>query len=321
MKDTSLPFLRDAATGVANEEIKLITPDFIPEGYASFGGELAGVGQQVCDDLLQAVRLRFDITSIRAQHIAQFHSGLHSHTHGFLHAPDEFVQVGRPVDELQSSGLHLRQIEDVAHKLQQQLVIVFDDTDELLSLRLVVSGGKQVAEPDDSIERRADFVAHVGQESRFQAVRFLRSLFGGDKLGLLLLACGDEKQRPDEFFRLLTGIVLQYRSVDLHPVDGFFASVVRQDSELPSHIALAAVQQTLIKLSDPVTVVGMDTLEILALIYDMGEHGRLRAFRDVDVADSIVGLTGYDMPLHVPFPGYDVGHIQSHLQCLGSLFQ
>ena len=64
-------------------------------------------------------------------------------------------------------------VEDVVDQLQQQLGIGVDNLGELLLLLLGFGRSDQFGKTHDGVERRTDFVAHVGQERRFEHVRLL----------------------------------------------------------------------------------------------------------------------------------------------------
>ena len=49
-------------------------------------------------------------------------------------------------------------------------------------IRRVVRLGNQLGKTDNRIQRRTDFVAHIGQKRRFHPVGLLRLLFGGKQL-------------------------------------------------------------------------------------------------------------------------------------------
>ena len=56
---------------------------------------------------------------------------------------------------------------------------------------------QQFGHADDAVHRGADFVAHVGKEGRFGAVRGLGRLAGGFQRGLLFLQLGDVDAQAD----------------------------------------------------------------------------------------------------------------------------
>ncbi len=75
--------------------------------------------------------------------------------------------------QLQSIGLDLRQIEDVVDDRKQVAAGVVDLVEALDLFRRRAASAQQVVEADDGVDRRADFVAHVGQEAALGETRRL----------------------------------------------------------------------------------------------------------------------------------------------------
>ena len=97
------------------------------------------------------------------------------------------------INEFKGVCLYFGEVEDIADKLQQELVVVFDNADELLFLLLVVGIGEQIGESDNGIKRSTYFMTHVGEECRFQPVRLACLFLGKNQRVFLFLALGDEK--------------------------------------------------------------------------------------------------------------------------------
>ncbi len=91
--------------------------------------------------------------------------------------------VGRAADlfDFQPVGFDFRQIEDVVQEGEEVFSAGVDDIQVIFALGRVVfvaSFAQEVGEPDDGIQRGADFVAHVGQEPALGHARCFGSLPG-----------------------------------------------------------------------------------------------------------------------------------------------
>ena len=84
--------------------------------------------------------------------------------------------------ERHAAGLNLGQVQDVVDQ-RQQVPAAGIDVVQIVGLfrrdRPDQAVADQLAETDDSVERRAQFVAHVGQELALQAIEFLQPIVGG----------------------------------------------------------------------------------------------------------------------------------------------
>ena len=90
---------------------------------------------------------------------------------------------------LQLAGLDLAQVEDVVDQAEQMLARTPDFLHIIALFSAQFAAQHQVAHADHGIHRRADFMAHIGQEIRFQ----LRGVFGpgaGDLQFLFMLTQG-----------------------------------------------------------------------------------------------------------------------------------
>ena len=110
----------------------------------------------------------------------------------------EVVEVHRPEAEFERPGFDLRNVEDIVYQLQQQLGIDVDDIDELLFLLLGFHLADELGKTHDGIERRADLVAHVGQEGRFETVGLLGADTRLDDLQFGILHVGDVPRDADD---------------------------------------------------------------------------------------------------------------------------
>ena len=96
--------------------------------------------------------------------------------------------------DFQPVGLDLRQVEDVVDQGEEVLAAGEDDFQVVFALGLVVllvALAQQVGEADDGVQRRADFVAHVGQEAALGDVGGLGDFLGLDQFLLGLDAAVD----------------------------------------------------------------------------------------------------------------------------------
>ncbi len=166
------------------------------------GGELDGVGEQVLEDLLQALR-------VAVHEARQVLGKLHVERQvlGLGHVPEVAIDVvaqageGNFLDlDGDGAGLDLREIENVVDEIEQVGAGGVDVAGELdLLVREVAAGvfGELLAEDEDGIERRAQLVGHVGQELGlvFRGERqlggfFLERVAGLLDLGVLALDFG-----------------------------------------------------------------------------------------------------------------------------------
>ena len=113
------------------------------------------------------------------------HADAGSHHHAKL---DGFIR------KVIATRLDLREIEHVIDHVEQMMAgrvdlhRIFDVVRADLAERLIAN---QLREANDGIQRRAQFVAHVGEEFRLGAARRLRTFLGVQKLGLSLHLGGD----------------------------------------------------------------------------------------------------------------------------------
>ena len=90
--------------------------------------------------------------------------------HALLDPEEHLFQIHIRFGKLERSGLDLRQVQNVIDQLKQQLVVIFDDRNILPSLFIAFRIGQHARKSDNGIQRRTDFMAHVGQKRRFQPV-------------------------------------------------------------------------------------------------------------------------------------------------------
>ena len=142
--------------------------------HAALGGELQGVGQQVLEDLLQALgvgdqaALQRGIDLDVEAEALRFRLMAERPRHGLEHVGEEDL-LGVDGD---GAGLDLGEVEDVGDQVQEVGAGAVDGAGELDLLGLEVAVGivgELLAQDQDRVERRAQLVAHVGQELRLVA--------------------------------------------------------------------------------------------------------------------------------------------------------
>ena len=192
LEQAGQPVHGDPNAGVAHQEMKLPGfrllagsfrrgKDFHLDDDFTRGGELDSVADQVDEHLPQpghiAAHLRRNaivhlvgevqllLRRLRRQQVKRVFNAR--------------AQVKRLVLQFELAGLDLREVEDVVDDGEQGFAAGIDRLH--VAVLLVGQRGfqQQAGHGDDAVHRRADFVAHVGQEFRFGA----RGAFGGDARG------------------------------------------------------------------------------------------------------------------------------------------
>jgi hypothetical protein len=142
----------------------------------AFAGELDRVADQVGEDLLEPQR----VADQRQRRVAvdQAHQfqllgvgGRGEDGQGVL---QQVAQVERDMVEHQLAGLDLREVEDLVDDPQQVVGGLFDGAQVVELARGQFAFLQQMGEAENAVERRADFVAHVGQELGFDPARLQR---------------------------------------------------------------------------------------------------------------------------------------------------
>ncbi len=132
--------------------------------------------------------------------------------------PFDFAQrvaeIERRLFEHQLARLDLREVEHIVDERQQRFGGIADRRDVLALFAIELRFERQSREADDRVHRRADFVAHVGEEFAFR----LRRRFG-DLTTLLGFAAFDARADVDDrtvdHFALIR--VLVHARVQRHP--------------------------------------------------------------------------------------------------------
>ena len=170
---------RNARAGVFDAHNQVVPVDGAAQADVPRAGVLDGVGQIVGHNLHQAAAVEVDhagVVGIVDHKLDARNGGGYALAEGLGHLAYHVRDVEVGIFELDHSGLDLREVEDVAHQTQQQLVVGVDYLDEFGALGRVVGGLEQLREAHYGVERRAYLVAHVGQESRLEAVGLLGAL-------------------------------------------------------------------------------------------------------------------------------------------------
>ena len=81
----------------------------------------------------------------------------------------------------------------------------------LFRLKTRSIGNHHLGQPDDGVQRRAQFVAHIGQETRLGAIGRVGLFHGSFELGLALLELGDVGVGRDR------AAIVGFALVDLDP--------------------------------------------------------------------------------------------------------
>ena len=93
------------------------------------------------------------------------------------------------------SRFHLGEVEDVVDDREQRLGGGVDGGRVLALLGIELRVEQQRCHPDDAVHRRADLVAHVGEELRLQSRRFLGLIRRRSEITVDALAFGDVVER------------------------------------------------------------------------------------------------------------------------------
>ena len=167
-------------------------------------GEFHGVGNQVEQDLLEGALVRRDLRQIGRQAHGEIEPGLPRFQRQEIAAvADHLVRRERLRRNLEIAGLHLRHVEDAIDDREQMCAGIVDQLGVFLAARAVephpLLVHQHVREADDGIERRAQFVAHVGEKFHLRGIGLIG--FGARVIERLLLhlTLGDVAHHRDHF--------------------------------------------------------------------------------------------------------------------------
>ncbi|OEZ48764.1 hypothetical protein DUGA6_63190 [Duganella sp. HH105] len=143
-------------------------------------GELDGVAQQVEDDLAQPVRIAADgdrdIVGDR-----QFQAdalGLRLWREDVVDIVEQLAEIEMDVFDGQLAGLDLGKIQDVVDDDQQVLARALDHAGVVALLFGQARGQQQFGHAEHAVHRRADFVAHGGEEGALRLAGGLGGVLG-----------------------------------------------------------------------------------------------------------------------------------------------
>src|SRR2546422_4757045 len=145
---------------------------------ATLRRELDRVGDEIEQHLLELARVGEELA--RAVDVGLELDVLlgHERLHGFDDLVDDLGDRYDLQPQLHLAGLDLREVEDIVDQAEQVLAAGEDLVQESCagwSVELAVTRiREQLGEPDDRVERRAQLVAHVGEEDTLVAVCFLQ---------------------------------------------------------------------------------------------------------------------------------------------------
>ena len=184
--------LRNAFPRIPDEQFDLsrTVGRAVPERNVALVGKFRGVVYQVVDDLFQPRGIGADCRVGLREFEPQFDLRGHGEQLGLVDVRQQRVQRMLPETELHGVRLDLRKVEDVRYQTQQLVAVGRDQAAVLLSFRFAegdVVARQEVGEADDGVERRPDFMAHVGQERRFEPVVFAGLVAGFAQMSFDLL--------------------------------------------------------------------------------------------------------------------------------------
>ena len=165
------PVRRDADAGVPYAEVEQRRPPGRPSlrerhDHLPGFGELDGVGEQVHQHLAHARHVADDgVRDVCLHQTGEFEppgGGVQRDEVECLF--DAAAHVERMAFEFEVAGFDLREVQNVVDEREERVAGRADDLRELALLGVEVRLQQQARHPDHPVERRADLVAHAGQE-------------------------------------------------------------------------------------------------------------------------------------------------------------
>ena len=146
-------------------------------------GELHGVVDEIGQDLPETQRIAEQMLRDRRRDVRQ---ELEPLLVGLLRRQrrdraDHFVQPEVRGLDIEPAGLDLREVEDVVDHGEQRRAGVVDLAHVVALLRRERRLERQMRQADDGVHRRADLVAHVGEEHRLHLGGFFGLALGADQ--------------------------------------------------------------------------------------------------------------------------------------------
>ena len=164
----------NALAGIAHPNSHIADLEITAYGHTSRRRKLQRIIDIMGEDLHEAgsVGIGFEGFGIRVDRQRQLLSGGLGGV--FINELVEQREHGK-VCLLQGLGacLELRHTDHIVKKLQEAGVVLIDEGGELLALGFCCACGQYATEPDNSVERGADFVADICEECGLQAITFL----------------------------------------------------------------------------------------------------------------------------------------------------
>ena len=163
-----------------------------PCDNAALQGELHGIAQQVEQGLAQAQRIGRGPSQVCGRLDAQtqtFRVGLRA-----KHVDDAAQQLGRIHRlgrQLQLASLDLREVDDVVQQLRQHLAAAQGLVQQTSAVVCQLLGLQEMQHAQHPVHRRADLVAHVGEELALGLGGAERGVAGGDQFGDVLTDAND----------------------------------------------------------------------------------------------------------------------------------
>ena len=192
----------DADPGVGDRELHRWSPALVgtaePHRDPAGEGELQRVGDEVGDDL--GPHLPVDEDGL-ADGRAVEHEAEPGTRRRLVEHAGQLDGGGGEVDRLEAggdaAGLEAREVEQGVHELQQPLGVAVDELDTRPLVgpeRLVVVDEGVLRRPEQQRERRAELVAHVGEERGLGPIE-LGERLGAPPLGLVGAGVGDARRQ------------------------------------------------------------------------------------------------------------------------------
>ncbi len=162
------------------DRLRILGGDADHHGDAARVGELDRIAQQVDDHLAQPVRIA-DHRHGNVEGDGEFQLqalGLRLRREHIVDVVQQFAEIEVDVFDGQLASLDFREIEDVVDDHQQVLAGALDHA-RVVALLLGEAGGQQqVGHAQHAVHRRADLVAHVGEEGALRMAGRLGRVLG-----------------------------------------------------------------------------------------------------------------------------------------------
>ena len=201
LEDLVLFVFGDADAGVFYKEIYVVVlVDFISERDRAFRCELACVGEEIDEHLAESLAVGHYLEFGHAEHHVEHRVGLHAEFDRVAHGLEDLVDVDLGIFVFQRAGLDLVHVEHVVDELLEQLGVCLDDCAEFLLLFRVGGVHEEFREPEYGVERRADLVAHVGEERGLCVGHLLGLRDAVGKVLAFLFEVGDVGDGQDHVF-------------------------------------------------------------------------------------------------------------------------